>query len=143
MRAQRNALLLVAAALTVALPCAAGAQERLSREAVQNFYISQAPIPALPAGEHRYVPDEVVIEVANSVSAAEIAALQRRFRLIPIESHLFQLTGRRLFRWRIPDGRSVTSVVHALEQDAFVAVAQPNYLFTPQAHAIAKSDGTQ
>ena len=138
MRVQRNALLLVAAALTVALPCATGAQERLSGDAVQNFYVSQAPIPALPAGEHRYVPGEVVIEVANSVSAAEIEALQRRFRLTPIESHIFQLSGTTRFRWRIPDGRSVTVVVRALEQDARVAFAQPNYLFAPQAHAIAK-----
>ena len=108
MRVQRNALLLVAAALTVALPCAAGAQERLSREGVQNFHVSQAPIPALPASEHRYVPDEVVIEVANSVSAAQIDALQRRYRLTRVESHKFQLSGTTLFRWRIPDGRSVT-----------------------------------
>jgi Fervidolysin N-terminal prodomain len=138
MRVQRNALLLVAAALTVALPCAAGAQERLGRKGVQNFYVSQAPISALPASEHRYVPDEVVIELASSVSAAQINALQRRFRLTPLESHAFQLTGRRMFRWRIPDGRSVTSVVRALAQNPFVAVAQPNYLFAPQAHAIAK-----
>jgi hypothetical protein len=138
MRVQRNALLLVAAALTVALPCAAGAQERLSREGVQNFYVGQAPIPAPPVSEPRYVPDEVVIELANSVSAAEIDALQRRFRLTPIESHTFQLSGRRLFRWRIPDGRSVTAVARALEQDARVAFAQPNYQFARQTHAIAK-----
>jgi hypothetical protein len=138
MRVQCNALLLVAAALTVALPCAAGAQERLSRKGVQNFYVSQAPIPALPASGHGYLPDEVVIEVANSVSAAQIDALQRRYRLTRVESHKFQLSGTTLFRWRIPGGRSVTSVARALEQDALVAAAQPNYLFAPQAHAIAK-----
>lgn len=130
MRTQRNALLLVAAALTVALP--GGAREG------PNFHVSHASMPSLPTNEHRYVPDEVVIELANSVRAAQIDALRRRFRLTSIESHTFQLTGRRLFRWRIPDGRSVNSVVRALNQVALVAIAQPNYLFAPQAHAIAK-----
>jgi len=125
----------------------------------------QGPSGAPPANEHRYVPDEVVIEVANSVSAAQIDALQNRFRLARIESYRFQSFGTTLFRWRIPDRRSVAAVVRALESDAVVASAQPNYLFTlqqsnakpvaerespqyalaklhlPQAHAIAKGDG--
>jgi subtilisin family serine protease len=69
-----------------------------------------------------------------------------------------------LFRWRIPNRRSVASVVRALEAERVVASAQPNYLFTlqqdeakaasegdaaqyalaklrlPQAHALAKGD---
>jgi hypothetical protein len=98
----------------------------------------RGPSGAPPTNERRFLPDEVVIEVANSVSAAQIDALQRHFRLTRIESRTFQLTGRRLFRWRIPDGRPVTSVVRALAGNALVAAAQPNYLFAPQAHTIAK-----
>jgi subtilisin family serine protease len=110
------------------------------------------------------VPDEVVIEVANAVSPQQIDALQRRHRLTRVESQTFQLSGTTLFRWRIPDRRSVASVVRALEADRMVASAQPNYLFTlqqdeakaasegdaaqyelaklrlPQAHALAKGD---
>jgi subtilisin family serine protease len=110
------------------------------------------------------VPDEVVIEVANAVSPQQIDALQRRHRLTRVESQTFQLSGTTLFRWRIPDRRSVASVVRALEADRLVASAQPNYLFTlqqdeakaasegdaaqyalaklrlPQAHALAKGD---
>jgi hypothetical protein len=122
----------------------------------------RGPSGSPSANERRYLPDEVLIEVANSVSAAQIDALQRRFRLTRIESHTFQLSGTTLFRWRIPDRRSVASLVRALERDALAAAAQPNYLFTlqerdtkpaakgepaqyqlaklhlPQAHAIAK-----
>ncbi len=114
------------------------------------------------ANERRLVPDEVVIEVANSVSPQQIDALQRRYRLARIESLTFQLSGTTLFRWRIPDRRSVASVVRALEADRVVTSAQPNYLFAlqgddvkaegeaaqyelaklhlPQAHTLAKGD---
>ena len=119
------------------------------------------------ANERRLVPDEVVIELANSVSPQQIDALQRRHRLTRIESQTFQLTGTTWFRWRIPDRRSVAAVVRALETDRLVASAQPNYLFAlqqdtakavtegdaaqyelaklhlPQAHALAKGDAVQ
>jgi subtilisin family serine protease len=90
------------------------------------------PSGAPPAGEHRYVPDEVVIEVANSLSAAQIDALQRRYRLVRIESYRVQLSNTTVLRWRIPDRRSVAAVVRSLERDDAVASAQPNYLFTLQ-----------
>jgi subtilase family protein/fervidolysin-like protein len=120
------------------------------------------PSATPPANERRLVPDEVVIELSNSVSTQQIDALQRRFRLSRIESQTFQLSNTTLYRWRIPDGRSVATVVRALEGDRRVASAQPNYLFTlqqnevksegdpaqyelaklhlPQAHTIAKGD---
>src|SRR6185312_2332868 len=122
----------------------------------------RGPSGAPPTNERRLVPDEVVIELSNSVSAQQIDALQRRFRLTRIESQTFQLSNTTLYRWRIPDRRSVATVVRALEGDRRVASAQPNYLFIlqqnetksegdpaqyelaklhlPQAHAIAKGD---
>jgi hypothetical protein len=122
----------------------------------------RGPSGAPPANERRLVPDEVVIELSNSVSTQQIDALQRRFRLTRIESQIFQLSNTTLYRWRIPDRRSVATVVRALEVERLVASAQPNYLFTlqqseiksegdpaqyelaklqlPQAHAIAKGD---
>jgi subtilisin family serine protease len=98
------------------------------------------------ANERRLVPDEVVISVADSVSAQQIDALQRRHRLTRIESQTFQLTGTTLFRWRIPDRRSVAAVVRALEADRLVASAQPNYLFALQletAKAATEGDAAQ
>ena len=98
------------------------------------------------------------------MSARQITALQRRFRLQRIELHRFALTGTTFYRWRIPDRRSVPAVIRSLEQDRLVASAQPNYLYSlqqsetktageadsaqyalaklrlPQAHQLAKGD---
>jgi hypothetical protein len=117
---------------------------------------------APPANERRLVPDEVVIELPNSVGAQQIEALQRRHRLTRLESQGFQLSGTTLYRWRFAGSRSVATVVRELEADRLVAWAQPNYLFMlqqnetrtggdaaqyglaklrlPQAHALAKGD---
>ncbi len=106
----------------------------------------RGPSGAPAANERRLVPDEVVIEVANSVSSQQVDALQRRHRLTRIESQTFQLSGTTLFRWRIPDRRSVAAVVRALESDRVVATAQPNYLFALQqdeAKAAAEGDAAQ
>ncbi|HKS87041.1 MAG TPA: S8 family serine peptidase [Pseudolabrys sp.] len=114
------------------------------------------------ANERRLVPDEVVIELSSSATPQQVDALQRRFRLARIESQTFQLSNTTLYRWRIPDRRSVATVVRALEGDRLVASAQPNYLFTlqednaahegdpaqyeltklrlPQAHTLARGD---
>lgn len=83
-----------------------------------------------PSGERRYVPDEVVIEVAGQPAEATIQALSARFRLTRMESRLVGLTGSTFFRWRIPDRRSVAAVIRTLEADAVVRSAQPNYLYT-------------
>jgi hypothetical protein len=56
--------------------------------------------------------------------------LQRRHRLRRIEQRTFHLAGTTLYRWRIPDRRSVATVVRSLQGDAAVTSAQPNYLFT-------------
>ncbi len=92
----------------------------------------RGPSGAPPANERRLVPDEVLIEVANSVSPQTIDVLQRRHRLARIEFRTFQLSGSTMLRWRIPDRRSVATVVRALEADGVVASAQPNYLFALQ-----------
>ena len=81
-----------------------------------------------PAGERRYVPDEVVIEVAGAPSTPAIEALARRYRLNRIESLSFRLSGTTMLRWRIADRRSVPAVVRALEADVGILSAQPNYL---------------
>jgi subtilisin family serine protease len=96
---------------------------------------------APPANERRLVPDEVIVEIANSISPQAINSLERRHRLTRVEQQTFQLSGTTLYRWRIADRRSVTSVVRALENEAVVASAQPNYLFTLQQAASSASEG--
>jgi hypothetical protein len=73
---------------------------------------------------------EVLVEVASSASPRTVSALQRRHRLRRIEQRTFHLAGTTLYRWRIPDSRSVATVVRSLQGDAAVTSAQPNYLFT-------------
>lgn len=92
----------------------------------------RGPSGAPPANERRLVPDEVVIGLSNSVTPQQVDALQRRHRLTRIESQPSQLAGITMYRWRIPDRRSVPAVVRELEADNVVASAQPNYLFTLQ-----------
>jgi subtilisin family serine protease len=94
-----------------------------------------------PSGERRMVPDEVVITLSNTVSPQTITAIQTRFRLTQLESQQIALLNATVYRWRIPDRRSVATVVRALEGDNRVAFAQPNYLFAlQQTPAEAKTD---
>jgi subtilisin family serine protease len=101
-----------------------------------------------PSRERRYVPDEVVVELAGITSAGSIESLARRHRLARLESLNLRLTGTTIYRWRIPDQRSVSAVVRALEAEANVLSAQPNYIATlqqetPRASATGLGDPAQ
>lgn len=104
---------------------------------------ARRPSGAPPSGETRLVPDEVVIELPNSVSPRQVEALQRRFRLERLESQAMPLAGTTFYRWRIPDRRSVAAVVRALEASGAVASAQPNYLFALQQATPEKIEPTE
>ena len=112
-------------------PGAGGQPPGGGQAASQAARASGAP----PPSERRMVPDEVVIEIRNTVTSQQIAALQRRLRLTRLESQNFDLAGTTFYRWRIPDRRSVATVVRALEREGAVATAQPNYLFSLQQQA--------
>lgn len=93
------------------------------------------------AGERRYVPDEVVLELAAGISEPAAVAVARRHRLVRLEALNFRLGGTTLVRWRIPDRRAVPAVVRALEADGTVLSAQPNYLASLQQEAAAHASG--
>ncbi|HWK95663.1 MAG TPA: S8 family serine peptidase [Pseudolabrys sp.] len=139
------------------------AQSRQPRRPPPQTAARRGPSGAPPANENRLVPDEVVIELRNTVRPQQIDTLQRRHRLTRIESQVNQLSGTTLYRWRIPDRRSVAQVVRELEANNLVVSAQPNYLYKlqqseqkpagdpaqyelaklrlPEAHALAQGDG--
>ena len=94
-------------------------------------------VPA--AGETRYVPDEVVLEIDPRLSPRAIEALARRHALTHLESRSFQLANALVYRWRILRGRSVPEVIRALERDRQVRFVQPNYLFALSGEALASS----
>lgn len=112
-------------------PKATGKKTQKPKQQAQNRRGSSG-VP--PAGERRYVPDEVVVTLRN-VSADTITALSRRHRLQQMERQSIQLTGDTIVRWRIPDGRSVPNVIRALEGDVSIAFAQPNYISVLQEDA--------
>lgn len=89
-----------------------------------------------PAGERRYVPDEVLIQLASNVPAATVDALARRLQLNRVES--FDSNGITMFRWKISDGRSVPSVIRLLQVERSVLAVQPNYLYQLQDQLAAR-----
>ena len=107
-------------------------QPRRPRRPPPQNTARRGPSGVPPANERRLVPDEVVIELRNTVTAQQIDSLQTRHRLTRLESQTSQLSGTTLYRWRIPDRRSVPTVVRELETDNLVASAQPNYRYTLQ-----------
>lgn len=86
-----------------------------------------------PAGENRFVPDEVLVEFRPRVSSQTIARFARIFNLTQLDAQRFSLLGGvSFYRWRIAAGSSVPRVVATLQNQVIVANAQPNYLFTVQ-----------
>jgi len=83
-------------------------------------------------GESRYVPNEVLLDIAAGVSPSQLDAIARRFRLTPLDVHPIRLVGRSIHRWRIGDGTSVAAVIRSLAGEARIAGAQPNYLFAQE-----------
>ena len=91
------------------------------------------PQPSLPVvapgDENRFVPDEIIFEVRNSVSASAVDDIARQHRLTRISSQRLEFAGSTVYRYRITDGRSVAVVAQALEQDVRIAATQPNFVY--------------
>jgi hypothetical protein len=84
-----------------------------------------------PQNWGRYVPNEVVIEVASNVSPQTMAALMRRHGLTQLETVNLQFSGTSIRRLRINDRRrSVPVVVRALAAEGFTV--QPNLIASLQ-----------
>jgi subtilase family protein len=116
-----------------------------------------------PAGEQRYVPDEVLIKVGSDMPDATMDALAQQMGLNRIES--YTSNGVTMARWKILNGSPVPTVIRSIEARGFIAL--PNYLYMllqqrsagitsapegeleqyalaklrlPQAHALAKGE---
>ena len=95
------------------------------------------------AGERRLIPTEVVAEMASPATPQAIAALALRNNLALVDQLASQLTGTTLLLLRIPDQRPLAAVIGALQADAAVLSAQPNYLFALQDARTAGGDALQ
>jgi subtilisin family serine protease len=85
-----------------------------------------------PANERRYVTDEVLILLNGNPSSAVVDTFTRRHRLTRMESQYFPSLGATLYRWHIPNGRSVTAVTTELATDHGIGWSQPNYIYSLQ-----------
>jgi Subtilase family len=85
-----------------------------------------------PAGERRFVPDEVVVSLPSNISRQALDEFARRHRLSHLESQVIGLTRTTFHRLRIADRGSLPDVIRALEAEGVVTAAQPNYRFTLQ-----------
>jgi subtilisin family serine protease len=85
-----------------------------------------------PPGEQRFIANEVLVGLQSNLSPQALDAIALRHRLARLDSQRIGLTGTTFHRWQILDRRSVADVVRALEADAGVSMAQPNYRFTLQ-----------
>jgi len=85
-----------------------------------------------PAGESRFVPDEVVVRYKPGTSARNIRDIAGWVRLEELARRDFALADTSVYRYRVGGGRSVREAITALEVDPRVAFVQPNYLYSVQ-----------
>lgn len=95
-----------------------------------------------PAGERRFVPNEVLLNISTNTSGPALDAIARRHRLTRLETQDFTLTRRRLARLRINDNRPVATVIRSLRADLGILGANPNYLFAVQQDVSTASAAT-
>jgi subtilisin family serine protease len=102
-----------------------------------NSSVGKTKKNVLTVADSRFVAREIVIEVDGNPTDAEADIIARRHRLTRVQSQNFPLIGSTMFRWRIPDNRSVNAVVRELVADNTIKSAQPNYRFTLQQAAVS------
>ena len=84
-----------------------------------------------PANENRFVKNEVVLELAGTLSPAAMTQLLARHRLVRLEQQTLALTNTTVLRVRITDGRAVRDVLRGLAGEMrLLQSGQPNYLFS-------------
>jgi subtilisin family serine protease len=124
----------------VAYPPASGGNANRVRSNRSRNNNNNNGIP--PAGERRYLPDEVVVLLNGNQSQRVIEGLARRYRLTRVESQNISLLNATLSRWHITNGRPVPAVVADLATNRGIWV-QPNYLYSLQENAAQDSAGNK
>jgi filamentous hemagglutinin family protein len=82
-----------------------------------------------PVNETRFLPGEVVVQVANTVPAERIQEIARQLGITLIASQAIDGSGRVVYRFSTGNGKNIRDVIRALERQQIVASAQPNYVF--------------
>ena len=99
---------------------------------------------AAPQEAPRIVPNEVLIELNGNPPQSVVDDLAKRHGLVRVQSQPFPSLGTTMYRWQIPDGRSVTEVARAIIAGGGVVDARPNQIYTAQqAQPAAEGDPAQ
>ncbi len=95
-----------------------------------------------PAGETRFVSNELVFHVPSNVSRQAVDDTARKLGLSTIASQSVALTGGTMFHFRVAEGRPVAEAVRALEAEK-IGIAQPNYVYKLQQNTapVARTKG--
>jgi len=96
-----------------------------------------------PAGETRFVPSEVMLDIPAGVSTQTLDVIAARHRMTRLETRSFRLTGRTLHRWRLDGGGTVMAMIRGLAGERDVAGAQPNYVYALQQDGLPPADLAQ
>ncbi|KPF67660.1 hypothetical protein IP69_12385 [Bosea sp. AAP35] len=88
---------------------------------------SRTMVPA--ANETRFVPDEILFELAPSAQAETVL---RRYGATLITSRRVELAGTTLIRARLEAGRDLRAVLTQMADDNAIAGAQPNFTYELQ-----------
>lgn len=88
---------------------------------------SRTVVPA--ANETRFVPDEILFELAPN---AQAEAVLRRYGATLITSRRVELAGTTLIRARLEAGRDLRAVLTQMADDNAIAGAQPNFTYELQ-----------
>lgn len=94
-------------------------------------------VPALD--ENRFVPDEVLFELAPNVEAETVL---RRYGATLIARQRFDLAGVTIIRAKLEAGRDLRAVLTEMADDTNIAGAQPNFLFELQQDSMAPAGQT-
>jgi hypothetical protein len=114
-------------------PSAGGAPSRSMRVPPGPRLQQRSLVPA--PEETRFVPDEVLFELAPNVEADTVL---RRYGATLIARQRFELAGVTVIRARLEAGRDLRAVLTQMADDSSIAGAQPNFLFELQQDPLSR-----
>jgi subtilisin family serine protease len=114
-----------------------------SRQTRRTIPRERAPSGLPPEGETRFLSDEVIVRYRLDARQGAMDALVRRLDLRHLEARTFALAGVTVHRYAIVGSAAVRDVIRALEADATVVYAQPNYLYRLQQAAAQGANPAQ
>lgn len=97
--------------------------------------IETAPSGKPPAGETRFLPDEVIVRFQLSSTEQSRNRAISGLGLTHLDVETFLLSGVTVHLYQLPSGLGVRDAITRLEESAAVVNAQPNYLYVLQQDA--------